>query len=129
MPRKELTLGGFRDALLKTVSTTVMIYFIIGASVFSPFLALTHTPDALVDMLVAAQLHPLVLLLPVLAVFIFLGTFLDGFATMVLALPIVLPLIEIYRGIMPFWLAMLVCLIVIIALPQLSLYLPFSMRN
>ena len=36
---------------------------------------------------------------------------------------------EIYRGIMPFWLAMLVCLMIIIAWPQLSLYLPFTMRN
>lgn len=184
LPRKQFTLDSFRDALLKTVSTTVMIYFIIiGASVFSPFLALTHIPSALADLLVQAQLHPLVLLLLVLAVFIFLGTFLDGFAMMVLVLPIVLPIIEqsgiaellgmsggsdlriwfgvvmviilemalisppvgmnvfvvksvsdismgeIYRGIMPFWLAMLVCLMIIIAWPQLSLYLPFTMRN
>ena len=184
LPRRKFTLDSFRDALLKTVSTTVIIYFIIiGVSFFSPFLALTHIPATLADMLFEAQLHPLVLLLLVLAVFIFLGTFLDGFAMMVLVLPIVLPIIEqsgitqllgmsggsdlriwfgivmmiilemalisppvgmnvfvvksvsdismgeIYRGIMPFWLAMLVCLIIIIAWPQLSLYLPFTMRN
>ena len=128
-------------------------------------------------------LHPLALLALVLAVFIFLGTFLDGFAMMVLVLPIVLPIIqtsgiaellgiatqsdlviwfgvimvivlemalisppvgmnvfvvksvseasmkEIYRGIMPFWLAMLVCLIMITALPTLALYLPGTMRG
>ncbi len=184
LPRKEFTIDGFRDALLKTVSTTVMIYFIIvGASVFSPFLALTQMPAALADQLATIQLHPLLLLALVLAVFICLGTFLDGFAMMVLVLPIVLPIIEqsglsdvlgisngsdlkiwfgvvmviilemalisppvgmnvfvvksvsdipmkdIYRGIMPFWLAMLICLIIIVAMPQLSLYLPATMRN
>ncbi|PHR90709.1 MAG: C4-dicarboxylate ABC transporter permease [Blastopirellula sp.] len=184
LPRKEFTLAGFRDALLKTVSTTVMIYFIIiGASVFSPFLALTQIPAALANQLAVIQLHPLLLLALILATFIALGTFLDGFAMMVLVLPIVLPIIEqsgvgeilgianssdlkiwfgvvmviilemalisppvgmnvfvvksiseislkeIYRGILPFWLAMLLCLVIIIALPQLSLYLPATMRN
>ncbi|WP_419906400.1 TRAP transporter large permease [Hoeflea sp.] len=184
LPRKRFTLAGFREALLKTVSTTVMIYFIIiGASVFSPFLALTQVPSALAGHLEAMHLNPLLLLFLVLAVFILLGTFLDGFAMMVLVLPIVLPIIEqsglgetlgitggsdlkiwfgvvmviilemalisppvgmnvfvvkgvsdiplneIYQGIMPFWLAMLICLIIVVALPQLSLYLPATMRN
>jgi len=182
--RKEFTWEGFIEALLKTVSTTTMIYFIIiGASVFSPFLALTQIPSALADGLSAIALHPLLLLALILVVFIFLGTFLDGFAMMVLVLPIVLPIIqqsgiaellgitngsdlviwfgvimvivlemalisppvgmnvsvvksvsdaslnEIYRGIMPFWLAMLICLIIITAFPSLSLYLPSTMRN
>ena len=182
--RRDFTLAGFRDAVLKTVSTSVMIYFIIiGASVFSPFLALTQIPSALADGLVELALHPLVLLILVLAAFIFLGTFLDGFAMMVLVLPIVLPIIqqsgiaellgitsgsdliiwfgvvmvivlemalisppvgmnvlvvksvsnatmyEIYRGILPFWFAMLVCLVIITAFPTLSLYLPGTMRQ
>ncbi|MDE0209356.1 MAG: TRAP transporter large permease [Boseongicola sp.] len=184
LPRREFTFRGFVDALLRTVSTTVMIYFIIiGASVFSPFLALTQIPAQLAETLIEMALHPLALLALVLAVFIFLGTFLDGFAMMVLVLPIVLPIIqasgiaellgiptqsdlviwfgvimvivlemalisppvgmnvfvvksvseasmkEIYRGIMPFWLAMLVCLIMITALPTLALYLPGTMRG
>lgn len=182
--RKEFKWEGFIEALLKTVSTTTMIYFIIiGASVFSPFLALTQIPSALADGLSAMALHPLLLLALILVTFIFLGTFLDGFAMMVLVLPIVLPIIqqsgiaellsitngsdlviwfgvimvivlemalisppvgmnvfvvksvsdasmsEIYRGIMPFWLAMLICLIIITAFPSLSLYLPGTMRN
>ena len=184
LPRKEFTLKGFNDALLKTVSTSVMIYFIIiGASVFSPFLALTQIPGALAGGLAEMALHPLALLVFVLAVFIFLGTFLDGFAMMVLVLPIVLPIIqqsglaellgigsgsdltiwfgvimvivlemalisppvgmnvfvvknvstasmkEIYRGIMPFWLAMFVCLVIITTFPSLSLFLPSTMSR
>ena len=183
LPRKEFTLRGFHDALLKTVSTSVMIYFIIiGASVFSPFLALTKIPVSLAQNLVLLDLHPVLLLTLILSVFIFLGTFLDGFAMMVLVLPITLPIVQesgvaeilgiagdsnlkiwfgvimvvvlemalisppvgmnvfvvrsvsdiplsdIYRGIMPFWFAMLVCLIILICVPQLALYLPATMR-
>lgn len=183
LPRKQFTLKALVDAILSTVATSAMIYFIIiGASVFSPFLALTRIPDALANGLMELALHPLVLLALVLAVFIMLGTFLDGFAMMVLVLPIVLPIIqqsgiaellgiasqsdliiwfgvimvivlemalisppvgmnvfvvksvsdasmsEIYRGILPFWLTMLVCLIIVTAFPSLALFLPGTMR-
>lgn len=184
LPRKEFTMGAFIEALLKTLSTTVMIYFIIiGASVFSPFLALTQIPLSLANELYELALHPIVLIALILAIFIFLGTFLDGFAMMVLILPIVLPIIQqsgidkllgietgsdliiwfgvimvivlemalisppvgmnvfvvksvseipikdIYKGIIPFWIAMFVCLIIVTAFPQLSLYLPSTMNN
>lgn len=184
LPRREFTLSGLIQSLLKTVSTTVMIYFIIiGASVFSPFLALTQIPLSLANGLSAMALHPITLIIIILAVFIFLGTFLDGFAMMVLVLPIVLPIVqqsgiseflgiasgsdliiwfgvimvivlemalisppigmnvfvvksvsdisikEIYKGIIPFWIAMFICLIIITTFPSLSLYLPSMMVN
>ena len=72
-----------------------MIYFIIiGAAIFSPFLALTQIPDSLAAALTGYDLGPVTLLFIVLIAFIALGTFLDGFAMMVLILPIVLPIIE-----------------------------------
>ncbi|ETW13775.1 TRAP dicarboxylate transporter subunit DctM [Roseivivax marinus] len=37
------------------------------------------------------------------------------------------PLIDIFRGVMPFWFAMLVTLIILVAVPQLSLWLPGMM--
>ena len=170
--------------ILNTVSTTTMIYFIIiGAAIFSPFLALTQIPESLAAALNAMELGPIVLLIIVLLAFIFLGTFLDGFAMMVLILPIVLPIIEqsqvpnflelrpdssdfkvwfgvimvvilemalisppvgmnvfvvkgvaqdvpmrdIYLGILPFWIAMILCLAVLVAFPQISLLLPNTM--
>ena len=170
--------------ILNTVSTTTMIYFIIiGAAIFSPFLALTQIPESLAAGLNALELGPITLLMIVLVAFIVLGTFLDGFAMMVLVLPIVLPIIEqsqvpnflelrpdssdfkvwfgvimvvilemalisppvgmnvfvvkgvardvpmrdIYLGIMPFWVAMILCLAVLVAFPQISLLLPNTM--
>jgi len=37
------------------------------------------------------------------------------------------PMREIYIGILPFWLAMMVCLAVLVAFPQISLILPNTM--
>ena len=173
-----------RKALVRTVGTTVMIYFIIiGANVFSPFLAHTRIPDALAENLVKLNLGPVEFLTIILLTFIVLGTFLDGFAAMVLVLPIVLPLIEnsavpemlgfaadssdlriwfgvimviiiemalisppvgmnvfvvkgvtrdipmreIYIGILPFWGAMIIALLIFILFPQICLYLPNNM--
>ena len=184
--RRKISSRMLGTALLNTISTTVMIYFIIiGAAIFSPFLALTQIPENLAGALNALELGPATLLVIVLVAFIALGTFLDGFAMMVLILPIVLPIIEqsqvpayldlrpdssdfkvwfgvimviilemalisppvgmnvfvvkgvardvpmrdIYIGIMPFWVAMMACLVVLVAFPQISLLLPNTMLN
>ncbi len=184
--RRKFPLTAVRSVLLNTVSTTVMIYFIIiGAAIFSPFLALTQIPETLATSLTALDLGPITLLVIILVAFIALGTFLDGFAMLVLVLPIVLPIVEqsqipdflgmrpessdlriwfgvlmviilemalisppvgmnvfvvksvardvpmrdIYIGILPFWAAMMVCLVLLVAFPQLSLILPNTMLN
>ena len=163
----------------------MIFLIIIGANIFSPFLALTGIPESLAKVLLSLDFGPIALLAIILGTFIFLGTFLDGFAMMVLVLPIVLPIIaqskipamlglggtssdlkiwfgvvmviiiemamisppvgmnvfvvkgvargvsmkEIYIGILPFWVAMVVCLILLIAFPQLALLLPNTMIN
>ena len=38
------------------------------------------------------------------------------------------PMYVIFRGIIPFWIAMLVCVILLIVFPQLALWLPFTMN-
>jgi len=37
------------------------------------------------------------------------------------------PMVEIFKGVAPFWLAMVVALLLIIAVPQIALILPNSM--
>ena len=39
------------------------------------------------------------------------------------------PLGTIFRGVMPFWFAMLVTLAILVAVPQLSLFLPSQMMQ
>ena len=115
--------------------------------------------------------HPYAVLLIVLAFFIVLGTFLEGFAILVLALPLVQPIMEaygfdmvwfgvlmvivlemglisppvginvfvvkgvapdvpmntIFRGIWPFWFAMLLAIAILVAVPEIALLLPNTM--
>ena len=170
--RRRLTRALLADALLQTVRTTAMVFLIlIGAHIFSPFLAMSRIPVDLASALTGMALSPLVVLAVILVAYILLGMFLEGFAILVLTVPIVFPIMlalgydpiwfgifmvivlemglisppvginvfvvkgvaedvpmgKIFAGIMPFWAAMLVCVVLIIAFPQIALVLPNTM--
>ncbi|MCZ7564916.1 MAG: TRAP transporter large permease [Burkholderiales bacterium] len=172
--RRRLTRAALADALLQTVRTTSMVFLIlIGAHIFSPFLALSRIPNDLAELLVGLALPDAAVLAVILLAYVILGMFLEGFAMLVLTIPIVFPIItalgydpvwfgilmvvvlemglisppvginvfvvkgvaedvpmgRIFAGIVPFWLAMLVCVIVLAAFPQIALLLPDSMMN
>jgi tripartite ATP-independent transporter DctM subunit len=172
--RRRLTIATTARALLETVRTTAMVFLIlIGAHFFATFLALTRIPINLATMLGDLAVPALMILAIILVVYIVLGTFLEGFAMMVLTLPIVFPIVttlgydpiwfgivmvivlemglisppvginvfvvkgvaedvplsKIYAGIMPFWLAMLVCVVLLIAFPQIAMILPNTMMR
>jgi len=172
--RRSLSWAGLERVLLQTVRTTAMSFMIlIGAHIFSPFLALTHIPGDLAELLIGLDIGPFGILAIILVAYVIMGTFLEGFAMLVLTLPIVFPLIvqlgfdpiwfgvvmvivlemglisppvgvnvfvvkgiaadvpmgRIFAGILPFWLAMGVCLAVLILFPQIALFLPNSMFN
>lgn len=170
--RGRLTRSNFTDALLQTAKTTSFVFLIlIGAHLFSPFLAVAGISSGLSALIDSLDAPPLIILVLLMALYIVLGTFLEGFAMLVLTLPIVFPVIiglgydpiwfgvlmvivlemglisppvgvnvfvvksiaedvpmrQIFSGILPFWFAMLVCLVLLIAFPQIALFLPNSM--
>jgi tripartite ATP-independent transporter DctM subunit len=170
--RRRLTLAALSDALLQTVRTTAMVFLIlIGAHIFSPFLAMSRIPVDLANALTALALPTLAVLVIILVVYIILGMFLEGFAILVLTVPIVFPIMiamgydpiwfgifmvivlemglisppvginvfvvkgiaedvpmfQIFAGILPFWAAMIVCIALLIAFPQIALILPNTM--
>jgi len=170
--RRRLTLAALSDALLQTVRTTAMVFLIlIGAHIFSPFLAMSRIPVELANALTALALPTLAVLTAILIVYIILGMFLEGFAILVLTVPIVFPIMlamgydpiwfgifmvivlemglisppvginvfvvkgiaedvpmyQIFAGILPFWAAMIVCVALLIAFPQIALILPNTM--
>ena len=170
--RRRVTLNSLSSVLLQSVRTTAFVFLIlIGAFIFSPFLALTHIPSDLAELLVSLELPRFWVLLILLASYIVLGTFLEGFAMLVLTLPVVHPIIvvlgydpiwfgvvmvivlemglisppvgvnvfvvkgiaddvpmsQIFVGILPFWIAMGVCLAILVAFPEIALYLPNRM--
>ena len=151
--------------LIETVNTTALVFLIlIGALVFGPFLALCGLPEKIAQGLAGLDVPRVVILIMILAVYIVLGTFLEGFSMLVLTLPIVFPIIkalgydpiwfgvvmvivlemglidppvginvfivkglvpdvpmsEIFAGILPFWFAMMVCIAILIAFPEIA---------
>ena len=174
LARRAVTRESLTATLLQTVRTSAFAFLIlIGAHVFNPFLALTQIPTDLAALLIGTELTPIGILIILLFAFIVLGMFLEGFAILVLSLPIVHPLIielgydpiwfgvimvivlemglisppvgvnvfvvkgiaedvpmsQIFIGILPFWVAMVVCLVLLVAFPQIALYLPNTMIN
>ena len=170
--RGSLSLRQLRLVGLQTMSATSTVFLIlIGAFVFIPFMSLTEIPVRLVGFLTALPVGDLGILLVVIAVYVFLGTFLEGIAMMVLTLPVVLPvastlgwdlvwfgiivvivlemgmisppiginvfvvksiapdvpMTRIFAGIWPFWFAMIVMLALLVAFPQIALFLPQTM--
>ena len=174
LARRAVNKESLTTTLLQTVRTSAFAFLIlIGAHVFNPFLALTQIPTDLTELLISTDLGPHGILFILLITFIVLGMFLEGFAILVLTLPIVHPLIielgfdpiwfgvvmvvvlemglisppvginvfvvkgiaedvpmgQIFAGILPFWLAMIICLTIIVVFPEIALFLPNTMFN
>jgi tripartite ATP-independent transporter DctM subunit len=90
---RTLSLRGLADALLDTVFSTAMLFFIIvGAFVFSRFIVLTRLPNELATWVQAAGFGPLVIVLAVIALYFVLGTFLEEVSTILITVPVILPL-------------------------------------
>ncbi|MBX9842802.1 MAG: TRAP transporter large permease [Xanthobacteraceae bacterium] len=83
------------DCLLETVYTTAAIFFIVvGAFVFSRFIVLTQFPNELTKWTQMAGLSPFWIIMAVMALYIVLGTFLDEVSTILITVPVTLPLIN-----------------------------------
>jgi C4-dicarboxylate transporter, DctM subunit len=85
---------GLVDALLETAYTTAAIFFIVvGAFIFARFIVLTQFPNDVARWVQAAGLGPVWILLAVTALYVLLGTFLDEVSTILITVPVTLPLV------------------------------------
>ena len=85
---------GLADALLESAYATAMIFFIVvGAFIFARFIVLTQFPNILAQFVKEAGLAPAWILLAVTALYFVLGTFLDEVSTILVTVPVTLPLI------------------------------------
>jgi tripartite ATP-independent transporter DctM subunit len=160
------------SSLSDTVRTTGMIFFIVvGAMVYSYFLAVTQLPLAMAEWATASPLPPHGVLAIILLLYLILGCFLDALAMLLLTIPIFTPVLfslgfdpiwtgvimvriieialitpplglnvyilkgvakdvpmeQIFLGVIPFVLGDLVLLALLVAFPQISLFLPSLM--
>jgi C4-dicarboxylate transporter, DctM subunit len=90
---RTLSLRGFLDALLDTVYSSAMLFFIIvGAFIFSRFIVLTRLPNELVAWVQAVGLTPFWIVLAIVLLYFLLGTFLEEVSTILITVPVLLPL-------------------------------------
>jgi len=172
--KRNMTWKHFVDSLRMTGQNTGMIFIIvIGAYVFGYFLAVTRIPFELAEYMAGLKLSPYIILAGVVLIYTVLGMFLDGWAIMVLTIPIIhpmmvdlgfdpiwfgvmvvimlemalitppvgvnvfvikgvskdVPMYTIFRGIWPFWVAMLISLVILTIFPEIALYLPNTMKG
>lgn len=91
---RRLSWEDFKASLNGTTRLTAMIFFIlIGADIFSKFLALSKIPVAVTKFVSNLDLSPIIIIIFILFIYFILGMFLEGIAIYVLTLPVVYPLV------------------------------------
>lgn len=171
---RRLNLGKIWDALLDTARVAGMLAAIlVGAFLYNYMFALTGIVPHLADVIIGSGLPPTGIVILIMALFLFLGTFMNAIAMVYLAMPFVYPIVVeaginpiwflvlvvhtaemgcitppfgltlfaarsiapagttttmVIRGIGPFVLAGFVVLAILIAFPQIALFLPNLMR-
>ena len=107
-----LTLQGARDIAIGAVLTCSMIAMILlGASILGSAAAFLGIPRAVADFVASLGLSPFMLILALIAFYLVLGCFLDGFSMIVMTLPIVLPIVK-QAGFDPVWFGIFLVLVV-----------------
>ena len=92
-----------KDSLMQTVRIVCMIkLIIIGATIFSRFLAVSGVTQGFVQAVRDSGVPPLAMLVLFIVMYLILGCFLDGISIMFLTLPVIFP-IMVAMGFHPIW--------------------------
>jgi tripartite ATP-independent transporter DctM subunit len=84
----------FRQSLVETAIASGMIFLIlIGADVFSSFVALSGLPQALAQWIVESGFSPMTVLLAILLLYLVMGCLMDALSMILLTVPIFFPVI------------------------------------
>jgi C4-dicarboxylate transporter DctM subunit len=110
--RRRVTWKGFVEAGKDTLLITCMVMFIVtGAMIFSHFIAVTKIPFLLSDWVSALPIPPMAIMGLIVLLHLIGGCFMDGFALIVLTVPILLPMVKAL-GFDPIWFGIMIVLIV-----------------
>lgn len=92
---RSLTFKALRMAITETLTTTAALLIIaVGASLLTRFLALSGIGDALSDTILGFGVSPIMIMLGIVVIYLVLGMMLEPVGAMLLALPIVLPIVD-----------------------------------
>ena len=110
---------GWRElyaALLESARTTSMLFLIlIGALMFAEFVNITTMPQDLKDFVSRFDLHPIMVVAAIMAIYVVLGTAMEELSMILLTVPLFFPLI-VHLGLDPVWFGVLIVVVVEIGL-------------
>lgn len=114
--RRALSWRTLYESLVESGRTTAMLFMIlIGALVFADFVNITSMPADLKGFVTRFELHPVLVVAAIMAIYILLGTAMEELSMVLLTLPVFFPLI-VGLGLDPVWFGILVVTIVEIGL-------------
>lgn len=114
--RRQLKWRGFLQAVETSLRNTAMILLIIaGATIFGHFLSLTQLPTAAASWVLSLDVHPYLVMLVILGIYLIGGSFMDSLALLLLTLPIFYPVSQ-HLGFDPLWFGVLVVIAMEMAL-------------
>ena len=114
--RGRLSVSSIAAALRSTVLISAMIFaIIVGGYVLARFLAVTGLTEALVGLILDADLGRIGFLVLLIALYFVLGAMLDVFGMLVLTIPFVLPVV-LALGIDPVWFGVFIVIMAELAL-------------
>ncbi len=113
---KQINFETLKNILLKTIKTTIMIFFIIiGAKIFGHIVTMLQVPQTIISALGDMGLSPVSFIVMVGIVFLFLGDFLEVVSITLITLPIIYPIL-LAMNIDPVWFAVIMCIFMEFAL-------------
>jgi C4-dicarboxylate transporter, DctM subunit len=90
----ELNGAAIKTSFVSSIETTAMVFMIfLGADMMNASLALTAMPAALATWVSALGVHPLLIVVAVLAFYVLLGCVMDELSMLLLTIPVVFPAI------------------------------------
>jgi tripartite ATP-independent transporter DctM subunit len=167
--RRQLSWKDFLKAIADTTRLSCMVMVIVaGATVFGHFMAVTRIPFDLSIWVGSLPLPRMMIMMVIILIYLVGGCFMDGFALIMLTVPIffpvalalgfdpiwfgviivliaemgvitppvginvyvvygvakTIPLQTIFKGVMPFLLALIICNVLLLIFPQIALFLP-----
>jgi tripartite ATP-independent transporter DctM subunit len=112
--KRDLTFEGYIKSVAESVRTASMVMVLIfGSVVLGHFLAVTKIPMITADWLISLPLERHLIVVIIAIIYLVGGSFIDDLAFMVLATPILFPVI-LKLGFDPTWFAMIIALTVMV---------------
>lgn len=117
--RKGLTFKATFEVLLESARTTGMIFTVlIGALIFSQYINLTGLPVTLTEMISGADLHPMLVIMAILVIYLLLGCVLESLSMILLTVPVFYPVVA-HLGFDMVWFG-----IIVVVVTEISLITP-----